>query len=274
MYEDETMEEEYVPPIEDRWWNGPLKRSCSGSWFRTVYCMKPDRGKKSSPAVFSDGSINYGRQWGIEGCLRCEARVRLKEKELRIKKHGVDTIVRLSESKLDSNARLRCAWFRQWASTYPGELLKLLKQERAKIDAWRELGKIRTNWLDNNINKFLYETERVRCPFCVFPVMSPPGEEDFSLSAYYQDFESLVRHVNEWHGLTRVLRQGRGINKRWMIVPNGDEPYSYNLPVKVVQSVPLEDLFGESDGEELKLNPRTERRKGRLYRDDLAGLLE
>ena len=63
-------------------WEGGLVEGIDKD-YKIVRCMKPDRGKRSN-GFTKDGEFYYGKMVNIATCIRCEARVRLEEKIIRI----------------------------------------------------------------------------------------------------------------------------------------------------------------------------------------------
>lgn len=229
----------------NRWWDGNIGIRPDGAPYKVVYCMKPSRDKRTLGFMQNDG-LYHGKQWGIDGCLVCETRVRLRETEY------AETAV--AEGSVHPDARMRCEWFRKWATDYPSSLLPIFEANIKNINFWKDTGKKRTEWLARNLSSFIYHGEdKVVCPFCNIPWHSLPGN-GISMGNSFKDWPQLVRHINEYHGLVRVLRRGkRGTRPFWDVTYNGDEPYDFELPEIKLELSNLDDLILDSEPMDIKI---------------------
>lgn len=218
-------------------WNGEIREGVMGRLYKTVYCMKPPRNKRFQG--FMNGTEVYlGKSWGIDGCLTCEARVRLEETICN------ETFV--ANAKLHPEARMRCDWFRKWASDYPVALDLICMYYEDKITEWHNVGKRRAEWIRKNIRKYMFFDGKIACPFCNMPWKSLPGDEDsVSFNLMFDTWNKLVTHINEYHGLVRITSIGkRGGQKSYSIHYNGDEPYDFELPKIKMEVKDLSKLIG------------------------------
>ena len=239
--------------------------------YKIITCMKPPMGSKSL-SYMRDAEFYFGKFIDISVCIRCEARVSLFERAIKIKNSsGEESEMVIANSKLDPDARMRCQWFRQWATENMSDILTLRSQERSRLNQWLEGGKRRAEWLEKNIESYLLynNTGEYECPFCVNKVSGIIGDSDsYSYGVSFGSWERLASHINETHGLIRIIKFGRRGISRWKVKFNGDETYGEIKPVVIGEEC-LEKYIENIDD---SVNNVT--RKSRRDIDDLLGLLD
>jgi len=261
---DLEMVERIAMQAHRRWWSEEISYGVEGRPVKTIYCMKPPRGKRSLHFL-QNNEIYHGRQWGIDGCLICEARVKL-DCAIYAEKY-------VASAKLHPEARMRCDWFRQWATDYPGSLLIMMDGFEQRIKKWRDLGKRRVEWLNKQLFRFVhFEGNMVTCPFCNSPWDSLPGDHgSMSFNNKFDSWPKLAQHINEFHGLVRIVKSEKKSSRlSWQIRYNKDEPYDFELPDISIDVVDLSKLIGESDPNQEKPLPKFKRIKSEI---DLKSLL-